>query len=105
MDSKLIWSCARQGAAPLLMCSLGWLIPASSFASSSGLTVSSGSAPAGSVVNLTISLSSAYPGQDQGLQWTLSVPPGVTSVTTVAGDAANAAGKTLYCANQICLLT
>ena len=107
MNFKLIRSSARTGVSPLMipLCSLGLFIPAVSLGSTSSLAVSSAQASAGSVVNLTISLSSAYLGQDEGLQWTLNVPPEVTSVVTVAGDAANAAGKTLYCANQICLLT
>src|ERR1700679_420712 len=100
-----MWSILNRSAKLLpILCSLGLLSPTLSFAQNSVLALSSSSVQAGSVVNLTISLTSAYPGQDEGLQWTLSVPSGVTSVTTTAGGAASAAGKTLSCFNQTCLL-
>src|ERR1700679_1857250 len=100
-----MWSILNRSAKLLpILCSLGLLSPTLSFAQSSVLALSSASVQAGSVVNLTISLTSAYPGQDQGLEWTLSLPPGVTSVTTTAGAAASAAAKRLTCLNQICLL-
>src|SRR5271156_5920747 len=105
MNLKHMWSTRYSPAKALtILCSLGLLSPALSFAQNSVLALSSSSVQAGSVVNLTISLTSAYPGQDEGLQWTLSVPSGVTSVTTSAGGAASAAGKTLSCFNQTCLL-
>lgn len=69
------------------------------------LNLSSASAERGAPVTLNISLTTAYPGRSAGLQWTLNAPAGdVTSFTTAAGPAATWAQKSLYCANQICLL-
>jgi len=69
------------------------------------LSLSSASADPGGPVTLNISLDTAYPGRSAGLQWTLNSPPGeVASFTTVAGPAAASAQKSLYCANQTCLL-
>ena len=54
---------------------------------------------------MNLTLNTAYPGSSEGLEWTLNSPsPEVASVTTTAGPAAVAAQKSLYCANQTCLL-
>lgn len=69
------------------------------------LSVSSASGTPGGQVSLNLSINTAYSGSSAGLQWTLNAPgPEVTSFTTIAGPAAVAAQKSLYCANQICLL-
>src|SRR5690242_17005976 len=70
------------------------------------LSVSSASATAGSPVTLNISLNTAYPGQSEGLQWTLNVPTGdVASYSTTAGPIAGSAGKSLACNNNTCLIS
>jgi len=67
--------------------------------------VSSASGAPGGQVTLNLTLNTAYPGTSQGLEWTLNSPsPEIASVTTTAGPAAVAAQKSLYCANQTCLL-
>lgn len=67
--------------------------------------MSSASGAPGGQVTLNLTLNTAYPGSSEGLEWTLNSPsPEVASVTTTAGPAAVAAQKSLYCANQTCLL-
>ena len=67
--------------------------------------MSSASGAPGGQVTLNLTLNTAYPGTSQGLEWTLNSPsPEIASVTTTAGPAAVAAQKSLYCANQTCLL-
>ncbi len=69
------------------------------------LSLSSASGALGSTVTLNISLDTAYPGSSAGLQWTLNAPKDeIESITTSPGPAAIAAQKSLYCANNICLL-
>jgi hypothetical protein len=69
------------------------------------LSLSSGSGAPCSSVTLNISLDTAYPESSAGLQWTLNAPsPEVTSFRTTVGPGALAAQKSLYCANQTCLL-
>ncbi len=43
--------------------------------------------------------------QPAGLQWTLNVPSTVQSVTTAVGSAASSAGKSISCANNICIIS
>jgi hypothetical protein len=91
-------------AAKPLICAFGLLCWSRCFGQSV-LSVSSGSAVPGGSVTLSISLNTVYPGNSAGLQWTLNAPsPEVASFTTTAGPAAVAAQKSLYCANQTCLL-
>ncbi len=69
------------------------------------LSLSSAPAEPGAPVTLNLSLNTAYPGKSAGLQWTLNAPAGdVASLTTTVGPAATSADKSLYCANQTCLL-
>jgi hypothetical protein len=83
---------------------LGFAAQSTVFGSST-LSVSSVSATPGTSVQVAISLQSGS-GQTQGLQWTLSVPSGtVTAFSTVAGDAAIVAGKTMNCAGNTCVLS
>ncbi len=71
----------------------------------SSLSLSSASGNASNSVTLNVSLSTAHPGSSAGLQWTLNAPqPDVVSFSTAAGPAATAAQKSLYCANDTCLL-
>src|SRR6476646_780150 len=58
----------------------------------------------GSTVDLPISFTSGT-GTTAGLQWTFAMPPGAVSFTVQGGPAATAAGKSLYCQGNICLLT
>jgi hypothetical protein len=69
------------------------------------LSLSSGSAAPCSSVTLDISFNATNPGSSAGLQWTLNAPsPEVVSFKTTVGPAALAAHRSLYCANQTCLL-
>jgi len=58
----------------------------------------------GSTVDLPISFTSGT-GTTAGLQWTFAMPPGAVSFTVQGGPAATAAGKSLYCQGNICLVT
>src|SRR6476469_914946 len=73
-------------------------------ASSSLLSLPNVSGVAGSTVSLPISFTSGT-GNTAGLQWTFSLPPNSAAFTAQAGPSATAAGKTLYCQGNICLLT
>jgi len=69
------------------------------------LSLSSASGQPGEPVTLNISFDTTYPGKAAALQWTLNSPSSeVASFNAVAGPAAASAQKSLYCANQTCLL-
>lgn len=86
------------------ICVLGWFCWSCCFGQSV-LSVSSASGAPGGQVTLNLTLNTAYPGSSEGLEWTLNSPsPEVASFTTTAGPAAVSAQKSLYCANQTCLL-
>jgi hypothetical protein len=87
-----------------LICAVGFLCWSHGFGQSV-LSLSSASGAPGGSVTLNVSLNTGYPGNSAGLQWTLNAPtPDVASFTTVASPGAVSAQKSLYCANQICLL-
>ena len=74
------------------------------FAQSVTLSIGSASGTAGGTVALPISLASAGGAQTVGLQWTFNYSSDITSVTVVASAAALAAGKSLSCNGNNCLL-
>ncbi len=87
-----------------LFCAVGLLWAGCCFGQSI-LSLSSASGEPGALVRLNISLITAYPGSSAGLQWTLNSPAGgVAAFSTATGPAAASAQKSLYCANQTCLL-
>jgi len=67
-------------------------------------SLSSASATPGSAVSLNLSMSSSGD-QPAALQWTLNVPSTVQSVTAAVGSAASSAGKSISCANNICIIS
>jgi len=75
-----------------------------SMAQTVNLSLSSASATAGSTVSLNLSLSSSGT-QPAALQWTLNPPRGAQSVTAAIGSAASFAGKSISCANNICVVS
>ena len=77
---------------------------AASMAQTVTLSVSSANAAPGSTVSLNLSLSSSGT-QPAALQWTLIPPTGVQSVTSTIGAAASSAGKSISCANNICVVS
>ena len=68
-----------------------------SFAQSTALTLGSGSGVQGGSVSLNLSMTVGSPAP-AGVQWTVSYPSAVTSISGTAGPALIAAGKTLNCA-------
>jgi len=78
------------------------LLPSITFGKSVVLSLGSGYGKPGWTIDLPITLSGgAQPG---ALQWTFNFSKDVTGVTVVAGAATKAAGKTLACAKNTCLL-
>lgn len=75
----------------------------SSAAAASTLAVSSATAAPGSTTSLSLSFTSDS-GTAGALQWTLNLPAAVASFTIQAGPAASAAGKTLSCNGNVCIL-
>jgi hypothetical protein len=81
------------------------LIVTACYAQSTLLTLSSASANAGSTFQVNLSLTTAFSQAPAGLQWTMTFPPGQASgVTYTVGPAALAAGKSLACNGNTCLL-
>ncbi len=73
------------------------------------LTLDSATTSPGGSVNLNVSLATTGGAQPAGLQWTMNYPVSdIGTVSVVAGASANAAGKTVTCANNngstICVL-
>src|SRR5689334_16443964 len=66
------------------------------YAQSSSLSLGTGSAMRSGSVTLNLSLSAA-PVAPAGLQWTVSFPSDVASISSSAGAALTAAGKSLNC--------
>jgi hypothetical protein len=76
----------------------------------SALALSSGSAPSGTPVSMTLTLSSNVASQPAGLQWTFTYPAAsVSSFVVTTGAGLSSASKTLSCASTaagyICLAT
>src|SRR5450759_2791392 len=62
----------------------------------SALTLSSGTAPAGSTATLNLTLVSPAGSRPAGLQWTLAYSPtNIVSISAIAGASANAAAKSI----------
>src|SRR5262249_39264682 len=88
----------------LLKVFFGLILGARLFAG--GLSLSSGAASPGSNVALSLNYADTTDGQTQGIEWTLSVPTdGLVSISWTPGDAAVAAGKTLSCNANTCILS
>ena len=72
------------------------------------LSLSSATAPPGSSVALTMSLSASGGAQPASLQWVFTYPPAITNVDVTPGPAAASAGKTIECSygasSATCLL-
>src|SRR6266700_114170 len=68
-------------------------------AAAQSLMLSSGSALPGGSLSLNVSLNSGT-ATPAGLQWTLSYPAGVSSMTMTVGPALTAATKTLNCSGR-----
>ena len=68
------------------------------------LTQGSGSGTPGGTVSLPINLTSAGGAQTAGLQWSFSFSSDVTGVTVVAGSSTTAAGKSLTCNGNSCVV-
>src|SRR5258708_5196567 len=74
-------------------------LPAS--AQQATVTLDSATTSPGGSVNLNISLTTSGGAQPAGLQWTMNYPAAdIGTVSVVAGASANAAGKTVSCANN-----
>ncbi|MEO5924999.1 MAG: hypothetical protein ABIR70_14355 [Bryobacteraceae bacterium] len=73
-------------------------------AQSVSLGLGSGSGLAGSIVSVPISISSAGGALPTAVQWTFSLPAGVTVASVDAGASATSAGKSLSCGGSNCLV-
>jgi hypothetical protein len=77
-------------------------LPSIGFGKAVSLSLGSAYAKAGWTVDLPVTLSGGA--QPVALQWSFSFSSDITSVTVVAGPATKAAGKTLNCSGNTCLL-
>jgi hypothetical protein len=82
------------------------------FCQSDSLALSSGAAVPGGTVSLSLSLSSQSGSQPAGIEWTFTYSTSAivaNSISAIAGEAATAAGKSLWCAgtpgSYTCFLT
>ena len=85
---------------------------AAAFCQSDSLALSSGATVPGGTVSLNLSLSSSSGSQPAGIEWTFAYSTSdvvANSISAVAGAAATAAGKSLWCAgipgSYTCFLT
>jgi hypothetical protein len=78
-----------------------FLLCSSAFGQAPSLSLSSGTAVQGGAVSLALSLNASPGFAPAAVQWNLQYAPGdVSVITSSAGAALNAAGKTLSCASR-----
>ena len=79
-------------------------LQSTAFAQSVTLSLGSTTGTAGGTVALPINLTSAGGAQTSGLQWTFSFSSDITLVSVVASASTTAAGKSLSCSGNNCLI-
>src|SRR5713101_657183 len=86
------------------ICLAPWILLAAAasplVAQQATVSLGSGSGAPGGIVNLTVSLAVSGTTQPGTLQWTMSYPSDITSVTVTAGTSAVAANKSISCSSK-----
>lgn len=94
---------STRGFLGVVLCAC-FFLSAACYGADSTLALSSGSGAPGTTVALPLSFTSGT-GTTAGLEWALNLPASASLLSVQVGPAATAAGKSLYCNGNLCLIT